>query len=128
MSETEIVKAYWRLPENERERIQKQLNQLKRFDREQQMNAYLNEMCIILGSHIELHSRLRVQVDAKKCVAYMLHLKGYTEHEIGKALLKDHSTIHFYIDIMDFYVKKGLKNGATELWERYKKRIQDNGI
>lgn len=124
MSETDIVKAYLNIPEEKRKQIQAQLKKEAEQEDQSRINLYLSAMAIILDGDIELKSRKRIHVDAKKVIAYFLHKKGFSEPQIGRVLKKDHSSIHLYIDEMRYALSRGMNYSLTNLYFDYLKVLE----
>lgn len=128
MSEMEIIKAYWEIPYKRREELRKQLKEQSRQDVHSIIRMYCNEMCILIGGHIDANSRQQKDVDARMVLAYVLTQKGFSNNQIGEVLLKDHSTIHHLSTSLKFDVEHKLKTSAALLLEKYENRLKEYGI
>lgn len=85
----------------------------------------LGEMGVIYGRAISLTSRDSWDVWARTMVAYQMGLEGYTLAEIGRQLLKDHSTIiHLRKKMQDALDLPQAYRDIIPIWETFQKRIE----
>lgn len=124
MSEMEIIKAYWEIPYKRREELRKQLKEQSKKNATAVIKMYCNEMCILIGEHIDANSRQQKHIDARMVLSYVLTKKGFTNAQIGEVLLKDHSTINHLSSSLRFDVDHNFKTSAFLLLEEFQKRIE----
>lgn len=124
MSEMEIIKAYWEIPYKRREELRKQLKEQSKKNATAVIKRYCNEMCILIGEHIDANSRQQKHIDARMVLSYVLTKKGFTNAQIGEVLLKDHSTINHLSSSLRFDVDHNFKTSAFLLLEKFQKRIE----
>lgn len=130
MSDRDIVRLYLDIPEDVREKIKEELTKdevlnYRKTYKQMVLNKYVSAMAQLCGGKLELTSRLNPFVEARMVLAYVLSEKGYTESEIGEAMLKDHSTIHHYIANVRFNTEYGFNNNLTSLMKRFKEKVND---
>lgn len=69
--------------------------------------------------------RHRIYVTARIMLCYALKLDGWTPMQIGGALNYEHSTIIWYYEKMDSILTIPGYDAERQLWNRYKKRIDN---
>ena len=70
------------------------------------MQSYMDRILAIMG--LEFYSstsRDRKFVTARIIIANILLMMGYTEHQVGEVMKKDHSTIHIYKARLDAWIR-----------------------
>ena len=88
----------------------------------------LGEMGKIYGRVISLTNRDAGDVWARTMVVYQMILEGYSITEIGRQLLKDHSTIiHLRKKMEDALSLPQAYQDILPIWEQFKQRL-DNDI
>lgn len=128
MSETEIVRAYWAIPLAQRAKLMEELKIKGDTEVNARISLYLNTMCMLIGGHIDLNSKERKHVDAKKVLAYHLHKKGYNIMEIGKIIGKNRATIYYYLDELRFALERGFSYSTTQMYYDYLKLLEEHDI
>ena len=123
MSEEDIVRMYLCIQPERRKQITEKLQREKAKEKINLLYAMIKIMTDITGKELNLKSRLRPDVDIRMVMAYALHKKGFSECEIGKALNKDHSLIHKYIDDMRFYVDRDFNSSLVKMYKEFKSKI-----
>ena len=69
--------------------------------------------------------RKRQNVIVRIIAANILFRMGYTEDSIGKAMRKDHSTIHHYKEIMNTWIKyPGFYKEELTIWNQIKQEYE----
>lgn len=89
----------------------------------------MGEMAKALGwETIPLESRESHHVWARTMVAYQMCKEGYTRTEIGRQMLKNHSTVtHMRNKMQDVFVLPQMYGDILEMWDKFQKQI-DNEI
>ena len=85
---------------------------------------FLHEMMLKLtGLDSRAKNRLRGPVLARTFIAYQLRLDGYLIEDIGLVLGRDHSTIIYYIKLMNDYLSVPCYKTERKIWKEFKKKI-----
>lgn len=88
----------------------------------------MGEMADILGEgYISYASRIPSHVWARTMVAYQMIKEGYSTLEIGRQMMKDHSTVtHMKVKMQDALSLPKAYGDIIEIWNKFQKRIQDD--
>lgn len=119
MTDKEIVELYLSIPYVDRVRLKKEVKKERSDDKVSVIIRHINIMQTMTGLDVLSRRRDMEYIDARAVVAYVMNKKGYSEAVIGKALERDHSMVHKYIDDTAFYVSNGFNNSRTRLLSRY---------
>lgn len=86
----------------------------------------LGELATALGweQPIPYESRESHHVWARTMVAYQMSKEGYTTVEIGRQMMKDHSTIiHLRNKMQDVFALPQMYGDVLEMWNKFQKQI-----
>lgn len=86
----------------------------------------LGEMAKAMGwqNPIPYESRESHHVWARTMVAYQMSKEGYTTIEIGRQMMKDHSTIiHLRNKMQDVFALPQMYGDVLEMWNKFQKQI-----
>lgn len=88
----------------------------------------MGEMAKVMGKEtIGYLSREADEVWARTMVAFQMCKEGYSITEVGRQMMKDHSTIiHLRNKMQDVFALPQLYGDILEIWNRFQKRIQDD--
>ena len=88
-------------------------------------NFLMGEMTDIMGErYISYASRISSHVWARTMVAYQMIKEGYSTLEIGRQMMKDHSTIiHLRNKMQDVFALPQLYGDVLEMWNKFKNQI-----
>jgi len=85
----------------------------------------LGEMGKIFGREITYFNRDSWDVWARAMVAYQMLQEGYSTGEVGRQLMKDHSTvIHLRKKVEDMLSLPQAYRDITPVWEQFQKQIE----
>lgn len=123
MTDREIIELYLLIPKDKRDAIQREISGAAKEAQKRLLMHYVDKMETLIGFPIDIKCRRREQTDARKVLSYVLHNLGYSEPQIASVIKKDHSTIHVYIEQMDFNLSHNFKNSMTELYDNFLNRL-----
>ena len=94
--------------------------------RERKMEEVKMSVCAAMNlTTYDPMSRKRQNVIVRIIAANILFRMGYTEDSIGKAMRKDHSTIHHYKDTMNTWIKyPGFYKKELTIWNQIKQEYE----
>ena len=87
----------------------------------------LGEMAKVMGKErIGYVNREQDDVWARAMVAYQMTKEGYSSTEIGRQMMKDHSTIiHLRNKVRDVFILPQMYGDIIEIWDKFQKRIEN---
>lgn len=124
MTHLEAIRIYYSIPVEERRRLKTILDNEKEEEKTEKMMHYVNVMKKMTGIDVTSKGRTRDVVDARAVVSYVLHENGFREYAIGRALNKDHSMVHTYIDEIRFFLRIKIEDDRIKLLNEYKNRLE----
>lgn len=80
-------------------------------------------MISLCGQDPAEDSRRRPVVIARVFVCRVLTLEGWTEHQTGRVLGWDHSTVHYYIRRFKDIMELPGYDAERDLWKQFKQAI-----
>lgn len=88
----------------------------------------MGEMAKVMGKEtIGYLSRKADEVWARTMVAFQMCTEGYSTTEVGRQMMKDHSTIiHLREKMQDVFELPQGYGDILEIWNRFQKQIQDD--
>ena len=106
----------------EEERVRK----MEKDERVRKMEEVKMSVCAAMNlTTYDPRSRERQNVIVRIITANIFLRMGYTEDSIGKAMRKDHSTIHHYKEIMNTWIKyPGFYKEELTIWNQIKKEYE----
>ena len=88
----------------------------------------MGKMASVLGvQRISYVSRVAVHVWARAMIAYQMFGEGYTNAEIGRQMMKDHSTItHLRLRMQDVFDLPEAYRDILDIWNKFQERIEND--
>lgn len=128
MTDKEIVEQFMQIPKERREMLLFEHERKRQTIRQNMIREYIRMMAEILGEDLNMNSRKVEQVNARAILSYVMHERNFTESEIGRALCKDHSMIHYYIGQTQFYLDEGFHNSRIRMMQEFKLKLKEHDI
>lgn len=126
MSDAEIVRAYFNIPQERRMALGKQMHQEARLDTMARLKRYADKMEEIIELPLSVRTRTRETVAPRAALAYYLYdVAKFSKSDIARAIGREFSTVHLYCEQMDFDLSHNVSNERTELLKRYIKHLED---
>lgn len=128
-----LIEAIQALSLQDKEKLFSHLGQLiqdekfyKENERVRKMEEVKMSVCAAMGlSSYNPRNRERQNVIVRVITANVLLGMGYTENSVGKAMRKDHSTIHHYKETMDTWNKyPGFYKEELTIWNQIKQAYE----
>lgn len=117
----------------EKEELYSHLGQLiqeekiyKENERVRKMEEIKMAVCTAMGLSVyDPKNRERQNVVARVITANVLLRMGYTEKSVGKAMRKNHSTIHYYKETLNTWIKyPGFYKEEVTIWNQIKQAYE----
>ena len=112
-----------------REYLSDMINSSRRERTPLRCSILLGEMAKAMGweQPIPYESRESLHVWARAMVAFQMCKEGYSTTEVGRQMMKDHSTIIYLRNKMqDVFELPQMYGDILEIWNRFQKQIQDD--
>ena len=110
----------------DKERLFSYLGQLIQDEKLRKMEEIKMAVCSAMGVFAYDHTnRERQNVIVRVIIANVLLRMGCTENSVGKAMRKDHSTIHHYRETMNTWIKyPGFYKEEVTIWNKIKQEYE----
>ena len=117
-----LMDAVQALSLQDKERLCSYLGQLIQDEKLRKMEEIKMSVCAAMNlTTYDPRSRERQNVIVRVITANVLLEMGYTENSVGKAMRKDHSTIHHYKETMNTWFNyPGLYKEEVTIWNQIK--------
>lgn len=128
-----LIDAIQALSLREKEELYSHIGQLiyeekfyKEDERVRKMEEVKMSVCAAMNlTTYDPRSRERQNVIVRIITANVLLSMGYTENSVGKAMRKDHSTIHHYRETMNTWIKyPGFYKEEVTIWNKIKQEYE----
>ena len=112
----------------DKERLCSYLGQLIQDEKLRKMEEIKMSVCAAMNlTTYDTRSRKRQNVIVRIITANVLLGMGCTENSVGKAMRKDHSTIHHYKETMNTWFNyPGLYKEEVTIWNKIKQEYETN--
>ena len=110
----------------DKERLFSYLGQLIQDEKLRKMEEIKMSVCAAMNlTTYDPTNRERQNVIVRIITANVLLRMGCTENSVGKAMRKDHSTIHHYRETMNTWIKyPGFYNEEVTIWNKIKQEYE----
>ena len=110
----------------DKERLFSYLEQLIQDEKLRKMEDIKMSVCAAMNLNTyDPRNRKRQNVIVRIITANALLRMGCTENSVGKAMRKDHSTIHHYKETMNTWIKyPGFYNEEVTIWNKIKQEYE----
>ena len=110
----------------DKERLFSYLGQLIQDEKLRKMEEIKMSVCAAMNlTTYDPRNRKRQNVIVRIITANALLRMGCTEISVGKAMRKDHSTIHHYRETMNTWIKyPGFYNEEVTIWNKIKQKYE----
>ena len=110
----------------DKERLFSYLEQLIQDEKLRKMEEIKMSVCAAMNLNTyDPRNRKRQNVIVRIITANALLRMGCTENSVGKAMRKDHSTIHHYKETMNTWIKyPGFYNEEVTIWNKIKQEYE----
>ena len=110
----------------DKERLFSYLGQLIQDEKLRKMEEIKMSVCAAMNLNTyDPRNRKRQNVIVRIITANALLRMGCTENSVGKAMRKDHSTIHHYKETMNTWIKyPGFYNEEVTIWNKIKQEYE----
>ena len=110
----------------DKERLFSYLGQLIQDEKLRKMEEIKMSVCAAMNlTTYDPTNRERQNVIVRVITANALLRMGCTENSVGKAMRKDHSTIHHYKETMNTWIKyPGFYNEEVTIWNKIKQEYE----
>ena len=110
----------------EKERLFSYLGQLIQDEKLRKMEEIKMSVCAAMNlTTYDPTNRERQNVIVRVIIANVLLRMGCTENSVGKAMRKDHSTIHHYRETMNTWIKyPGFYKEEVTIWNKIKQEYE----
>ena len=110
----------------DKERLFSYLGQLIQDEKLRKMEEIKMSVCAAMNlTTYDPKNRERQNVIVRVITANALLRMGCTENSVGKAMRKDHSTIHHYKETMNTWIKyPGFYNEEVTIWNKIKQEYE----
>lgn len=110
----------------DKERLCSYLEQLIQDEKLRKMEEIKMSVCAAMNLNTyDPRNRKRQNVIVRIITANALLRMGCTENSVGKAMRKDHSTIHHYKETMNTWIKyPGFYNEEVTIWNKIKQEYE----
>ena len=110
----------------DKERLCSYLEQLIQDEKLRKMEEIKMSVCAAMNlTTYDSKNRERQNVIVRVITANVLLRMGCTENSVGKAMRKDHSTIHHYKETMNTWIKyPGFYNEEVTIWNKIKQEYE----
>ena len=110
----------------DKERLCSYLGQLIQDEKLRKMEEIKMSVCAAMNlTTYDPTNRERQNVIVRIITANVLLRMGCTENSVGKAMRKDHSTIHHYKETMNTWIKyPGFYNEEVTIWNKIKQEYE----
>ena len=121
-----LIDAIQALSLQDKERLCSYLGQLIQDEKLRKMEEIKMSVCAAMGvSAYDPTNRKRQNVIVRVITANVLLGMGCTENSVGKAMRKDHSTIHHYKETMNTWFNyPGLYKEEVTIWNKIKQEYE----
>ena len=121
-----LIDAIQALSLREKEELYSHIGQLIQDEKLRKMEEIKMSVCAAMNlTTYDTRSRKRQNVIVRIITANILLRMGCTEHSVGKAMRKDHSTIHHYKETMNTWFNyPGLYKEEVTIWKKIKKEYE----
>lgn len=121
-----LMNAIQALSLQDKERLCSYLGQLIQDERVRKMEEIKMSVCAAMNlTTYDPKIRKRENVIVRIITANVLLGMGCTENSVGKAMRKDHSTIHHYKETMNTWFNyPGLYNEEVTIWNKIKQEYE----
>ena len=128
-----LIDAIQALSLREKEELYSHIGQLiyeekfyKEDERVRKMEEVKMSVCAAMNlTTYDPRSRERQNVIVRVIIANVLLRMGCTENSVGKAMRKDHSTIHHYRETMNTWIKyPGFYKEEVTIWNKIKQEYE----
>ena len=118
-----LMNAIQALSLQDKERLCSYLGQLIQDEKLRKMEEIKMSVCAAMNlTTYDTRSRKRQNVIVRIITANVLLEMGYSENSVGKAMRKNHSTIHYYKVTMDTWNEyPGVYKEELKIWNQIKK-------
>ena len=121
-----LIDAIQALSLQDKERLCSYLGQLIQDEKLRKMEEIKMSVCAAMNlTTYDTRSRKRQNVIVRIITANVLLGMGCTENSVGKAMRKDHSTIHHYKETMNTWFNyTGLYKEEVTIWNKIKQEYE----
>lgn len=121
-----LIDAIQALSLQDKERLYSYLGQLIQDEKLRKMEEIKMSVCAAMNlTTYDPTNRERQNVIVRIITANVLLRMGCTENSVGKAMKKDHSTIHHYRETMNTWIKyPGFYKEEVTIWNKIKQEYE----
>ena len=121
-----LIDAIQALSLQDKERLYSYLGQLIQDEKLRKMEEIKMSVCAAMNlTTYDPTNRERQNVIVRVITANVLLRMGCTENSVGKAMRKDHSTIHHYKETMNTWIKyPGFYKEEVTIWNKIKQEYE----
>ena len=121
-----LIDAIQALSLREKEELYSHIGQLIQDEKLRKMEEIKMSVCAAMNlTTYDIRSRKRHNVIVRIITANVLLGMGCTENSVGKAMRKDHSTIHHYKETMNTWFNyPGLYKEEVTIWNKIKQEYE----
>lgn len=121
-----LIDAIQALSLQDKERLCSYLEQLIQDEKLRKMEEIKMSVCAAMNlTTYDPTNRERQNVIVRVITANVLLRMGCTENSVGKAMRKDHSTIHHYRETMNTWIKyPGFYKEEVTIWNKIKQEYE----